>query len=102
LFLFSSRRRHTIFSRDWSSDVCSSDLTACEAALGETLGWLEREACFVRRGTNKVENRDAWGAAWGTRRMVARGFVGAAYRHRTSDRKSVVEGKGCGCRGSTA
>src|SRR5690606_38323702 len=24
---FSSRRRHTIFSRDWSSDVCSSDLT---------------------------------------------------------------------------
>src|SRR5690606_20801226 len=23
---FSSRRRHTIFSRDWSSDVCSSDL----------------------------------------------------------------------------
>src|SRR5690606_40857923 len=23
---FSSRRRHTRFSRDWSSDVCSSDL----------------------------------------------------------------------------
>src|SRR5690606_39474512 len=26
-FCFSSRRRHTRFSRDWSSDVCSSDLT---------------------------------------------------------------------------
>src|SRR6266511_4958111 len=26
LFFFSSRRRHTSFSRDWSSDVCSSDL----------------------------------------------------------------------------
>src|SRR5690606_39736335 len=25
-FVFSGRRRHTIFSRDWSSDVCSSDL----------------------------------------------------------------------------
>src|SRR5690606_39817202 len=25
-FYFSSRRRHTSFSRDWSSDVCSSDL----------------------------------------------------------------------------
>src|SRR5690606_39299647 len=25
---FSSRRRHTRFSRDWSSDVCSSDLFA--------------------------------------------------------------------------
>src|SRR5690606_39763642 len=25
-FFLSSRRRHTSFSRDWSSDVCSSDL----------------------------------------------------------------------------
>src|SRR2546429_590330 len=28
LFFFSSRRRHTRCSRDWSSDVCSSDLKA--------------------------------------------------------------------------
>src|SRR3712207_859739 len=27
-FFFSSRRRHTRYWRDWSSDVCSSDLTA--------------------------------------------------------------------------
>src|SRR5690606_39769138 len=33
LFFFSSRRRHTRFSRDWSSDVCSSDL----AKIGPTL-----------------------------------------------------------------
>src|SRR6266498_5483619 len=26
LFFFSSRRRHTRCGRDWSSDVCSSDL----------------------------------------------------------------------------
>src|SRR5690606_40833782 len=26
VFFCSSRRRHTRFSRDWSSDVCSSDL----------------------------------------------------------------------------
>src|SRR5690606_39511979 len=26
----SSRRLHTIFSRDWSSDVCSSDLASIE------------------------------------------------------------------------
>src|SRR5436309_11421322 len=32
IFFFSSRRRHTRFSRDWSSDVCSSDLVA--VALG--------------------------------------------------------------------
>src|SRR2546429_5860802 len=28
VFFFSSRRRHTRCSRDWSSDVCSSDLSA--------------------------------------------------------------------------
>src|SRR5207253_6292360 len=28
LFFFSSRRRHTRWPRDWSSDVCSSDLLA--------------------------------------------------------------------------
>src|SRR2546429_4407212 len=27
VFFFSSRRRHTRCSRDWSSDVCSSDLS---------------------------------------------------------------------------
>src|SRR5699024_12007112 len=28
-FFFSSRRRHTRSKRDWSSDVCSSDLPDC-------------------------------------------------------------------------
>src|SRR3712207_7180458 len=31
-FFFSSRRRHTRYWRDWSSDVCSSDL-ACATAM---------------------------------------------------------------------
>src|SRR5437868_8639925 len=31
-FFFSSRRRHTRSKRDWSSDVCSSDLWAYEHA----------------------------------------------------------------------
>src|SRR2546422_5105101 len=30
VFFFSSRRRHTRCSRDWSSDVCSSDLRAMD------------------------------------------------------------------------
>src|SRR3712207_8652054 len=29
-FFFSSRRRHTRYWRDWSSDVCSSDLKAAQ------------------------------------------------------------------------
>src|SRR5690606_40279151 len=44
LFSFSSRRRHTRFSRDWSSDVCSSDL----GADGRVTIWhLEDETCEV-------------------------------------------------------
>src|SRR5690606_24807187 len=33
---FSSRRRHTRFSRDWSSDVCSSDLPRGSEGPGAT------------------------------------------------------------------
>src|SRR6266487_1529605 len=32
-FFFSSRRRHTRWTGDWSSDVCSSDLHVAEAGL---------------------------------------------------------------------
>src|SRR5688572_31786794 len=33
-FFFSSRRRHTRFDCDWSSDVCSSDLAQGKEAAG--------------------------------------------------------------------
>src|SRR5690606_40470071 len=36
-FFFSSRRRHTRFSRDWSSDVCSSDLCCTADAVTRRL-----------------------------------------------------------------
>src|SRR5690606_37392268 len=39
VFFFSSRRRHTRFSRDWSSDVCSSDL---RASAQHEIAMLER------------------------------------------------------------
>src|SRR5216683_905446 len=34
LFFFSSRRRHTRSDRDWSSDVCSSDLAGRSNVTG--------------------------------------------------------------------
>src|SRR5690606_36570046 len=37
VFFFSSRRRHTRFSRDWSSDVCSSDLLTIGTGEPESL-----------------------------------------------------------------
>src|SRR5690606_2850897 len=40
LRFFSSRRRHTSFSRDWSSDVCSSDLFV-KPQLSRKLGFNE-------------------------------------------------------------
>src|SRR5690625_5251718 len=39
-FFFSSRRRHTRWPRDWSSDVCSSDLIV--GPLGEVSSSPER------------------------------------------------------------
>src|SRR5204862_3279006 len=34
-FFFSSRRRHTRSLRDWSSDVCSSDLSYCRWVMAQ-------------------------------------------------------------------
>src|SRR5690606_40869447 len=42
-FFFSSRRRHTRFSRDWSSDVCSSDLDWSSTSLTSALSVRQRE-----------------------------------------------------------
>src|SRR2546430_6925291 len=41
-FFFSSRRRHTRFDCDWSSDVCSSDLARALAHLLEPVGVFEQ------------------------------------------------------------
>src|SRR2546430_2782940 len=48
-FFFSSRRRHTRFDCDWSSDVCSSDLAASMAStVAEVSGNAERASDVAR------------------------------------------------------
>src|SRR5690606_39494188 len=48
---FSSRRRHTRFSRDWSSDVCSSDLQECPPGqTGLPVSATRRETRPLRPG----------------------------------------------------
>src|SRR6266487_6216753 len=39
-FFFSSRRRHTRWTGDWSSDVCSSDLSVLPAQRGRAIGFV--------------------------------------------------------------
>src|SRR6266849_6150192 len=46
VFFFSSRRRHTTSTRDWSSDVCSSDLAAPPGAGAGR----DRERAVTRAG----------------------------------------------------
>src|SRR2546422_8885202 len=45
-FFFSSRRRHTRCSRDWSSDVCSSDLNRSNLITGAN-DWNFNDGCAV-------------------------------------------------------
>src|SRR5215208_7400996 len=50
-FFFSSRRRHTRWPRDWSSDVCSSDLDSLGFFYSAITGYLGFE---VNEGEYKV------------------------------------------------
>src|SRR3712207_7577408 len=54
-FFFSSRRRHTRYWRDWSSDVCSSDLglglSICRE-LAELMGGKVEAASELGRGSS--------------------------------------------------
>src|SRR5438270_5427669 len=47
-FFFSSRRRHTRFDCDWSSDVCSSDLTPLRLLMHFEILWREEEGVHQR------------------------------------------------------
>src|SRR5256886_13433052 len=54
-FFFSSRRRHTRFDCDWSSDVCSSDLSAISTQgvqgveIAERVGYTVVQSSRLRR-----------------------------------------------------
>src|SRR5690606_40990001 len=50
-FFFSSRRRHTRFSRDWSSDVCSSDLCHLSGV------WPEMAATLSNGSGNSIQTQ---------------------------------------------
>src|SRR5437868_9924066 len=66
-FFFSSRRPHTSSKRDWSSDVCSSDLVAVDPETGfiELLDFAVAEDCGTMVNPMIVEGQIRGGVAQG-------------------------------------
>src|SRR3989449_10073898 len=94
-FFFSSRRRHTRCSRDWSSDVCSSDLTRCP----------RRARCSLRldglRGAGGAalmgELEDREGPAWhGAKVVILSGPCTSWWRPTSSCRRRATAGPRAG------
>src|SRR5205085_8691920 len=52
-FFFSRRRRHTRFDCDWSSDVCSSDLTAKADAIASLIDTASAFAVLTQIETDE-------------------------------------------------
>src|SRR5690606_40567743 len=100
-----SRRRHTRFSRDWSSDVCSSDLSQAHAARD---AWRGLETGTLRLGASTTP------ASYLLPSLVAdfrRRFPSVSLHLSDGNTRQIVErlprseerrvGKGCGARGAT-
>src|SRR5207249_5290385 len=91
---FSSRRRHTRSKRDWSSDVCSSDLCGCRQLAGNVFDYAE----LTRRRSFRQAAETSRLAACATRknphasaRFVARATKQNAGRQREIGRASCRE-----------
>src|SRR5258705_6514544 len=106
LFFFSSRRRHTRCLSDWSSDVCSSDLSR---SPGRTLLWhgIVREA-NLRGEPNLVTNQARFGprrlSLFGVLLLFTQATSAACFAHITNCSRSRSEerrvGKECRSRWS--
>src|SRR2546430_15186259 len=81
-FFVSSRRRHTRFDCDWSSDVCSSDLTIVSARASKFLTIRSRVNAVSpwRANSNKSMPDKTWSAS-------------AACEYRSEERRVGEEGR---------
>src|SRR5207249_6722394 len=97
-FFFSSRRRHTRSKRDWSSDVCSSDLGAQDRAGLGVAGDVEA------LGQAEIGDLDSRQRAAGSGQRRSRPFLLAACcllpaaRYRSEERRVGKECRGGGWR----
>src|SRR5256884_9702939 len=101
MFFFSSRRRHTRCSRDWSSDVCSSDLL--DIAYGITSRTPQQagphQVLKVNRGHWTIENSCHYIIDWNYDEDRSRIRTGHGPENITRLRRfaiGVLKSKGCG------
>src|SRR5256886_9526412 len=99
-FFFSSRRRHTRFDCDWSSDVCSSDLTrqlfsvlpellVTDTHVNERVSAAEKEAERLRRELEDLKRENH--QLRGERDEIAQAMTVVAQRLGFTPRKSPFE-----------
>src|SRR2546422_4776469 len=101
-FFFSSRRRHTRCSRDWSSDVCSSDLVTARTTTpnaATTAGGIPSQrrgagvACVTRRIGPVARSEEHTSELQSRLHLVCRLLLEKKKKRyassRTSDRKRV-------------
>src|SRR2546430_6276181 len=67
-FFFSSRRRHTRFDCDWSSDVCSSDLPLMSFRLSSAMRVTSKPIASLRRARRRTYSQLASMPSSGTLR----------------------------------
>src|SRR5690554_7137705 len=75
-FFFSSRRRHTRCGRDWSSDVCSSDLALidevdCVDIVTPTTSHFEMASMAIKRSTHVFIEKPVTQTTYEARALLA-------------------------------
>src|SRR5215813_11416301 len=93
-FFFSSRRRHTRCGRDWSSDVCSSDLVDVQVR-GPYARWEHRHRFLEEGGGTWVEDRVTYRLPLGplgraAHALLVRRQIAAMWRYRTRQLGELV------------
>src|SRR3712207_5657633 len=73
IFFFSSRRRHTRYWRDWSSDVCSSDLDRLAGVVVAPGGAAVPGPVVPWKGRRHGRRQDRrWARAWSPEQIARR------------------------------
>src|SRR5690606_40113409 len=90
----SSRRRHTRFSRDWSSDVCSSDLIDPSSA-GPLADLTLPTLLETLKPVFDERDAEAEMLAFEQALAIARGFVEASIRQRAAKLRAEIGRASC-------